>query len=193
MNFLICLILISTTTFAAPDKVVISSKSYDLSKQESQVEFWAVGRPSLLKINGTGGKLTGKVDFNGSQGSGEFIVPLEPITTGISLRDDHMKKKYLEIEKFPTAVLKITEIKFEKDFLKENGTQKNIPFKGKLTIHGNESDVLGFADMESTDQLISIQAKTKTNITDYKMDILSYLGIKVADEVEIRVDLKIIK
>lgn len=193
MNFFCYLILISTAAFAVPDKVLVSSKSFDLSKQDSKVEFWAVGRPSVLKINGTGGKLTGKVDFNGSQGSGEFIVPLEPITTGISLRDDHMKKKYLEIEKYPTATLNITEIKFEKDFLKEKGVQKNIPFKGKLLIHGNESEVQGTADIESTDQIISIQAKTKTNITNYKMDIPSYLGIKVADEVEINVDLKITK
>lgn len=193
MNILCYLILISTSAFAATDKIVVSTKSFDLSKQESKVEFWAVGKPSLLKINGTGGKLTGKVDFNGKQGSGEFVVPLEPITTGISLRDDHMKKKYLEIEKFPTATLKITDIKFEKDFLKEKGSQKDIPFTGKLSIHGNESEVQGTANIESTDQLMLIRAKTKTNISNYKMDIPTYLGVKVADEVGINVDLKITK
>lgn len=187
-------ILLSIFAEAATDvKPPETTKTIDLSSQESKVEFLAVGKPSMLKINGTGGKLKGHVRFTNLIVDADCTVPLEGITTGIGLRDEHMKNKYLEIAKFPEATLKISELKIEKDFLKEKGIQKNIPFKGKLKIHGNESDVEGTADIASDDKNISIQAKTKTNITAHKIDVPSYLGIKVADEVEIKVDLKIKK
>lgn len=194
-NLLITLtILLSVFAEAATDKKPQeTTKTIDLSSQESNVEFLAVGKPSLLKINGTGGKLKGQVKFTNLIVSADCTVPLEGITTGIGLRDEHMKNKYLEIGKFPEATLKISELKIEKDYFKEKGIQKNIPFKGKLKIHGNESDIEGTADIDSDDKNISIQAKTKTNITAHKIDVPSYLGVKVADEVEIKVDLKIKK
>ncbi len=194
-NILIALtILLSVFAEVSADvKSVETTKTIDLSSQESKVEFLAVGKPSLLKINGTGGKLKGQVQFKNLTVSADCTVALEGITTGIGLRDEHMKNKYLEISKFPEATLKISELKIEKDFLKENGIQKNIPFKGKLKIHGIESDIEGTADVDSEEKNISIQAQTKTNITAHKIDIPSYLGIKVADEVEIKVDLKIKK
>lgn len=194
-NILITLtFLLSVFSEAATDvKPLEITKTIDLSSQESKVEFLAIGKPSLLKINGTGGKLKGQIQFTNLIVSADCTVALDGITTGIGLRDEHMKNKYLEIGKFPEATLKISELKIDKDFLKEKGIQKNIPFKGKLKIHGSESDIEGTADIDSDDKNISIQAKTKTNITAHKIDVPSYLGIKVADEVEIKVDLKIKK
>ena len=169
------------------------SKTIELSSQQSKIEFIAVGRPSMLKINGTGAKLNDHVDFKGLNVSAECVVPLDSITTGIDLRDTHMKTKYLESAKFPDATLTISNLVLEKNFLIEKGIQKNIPFKGKLKIHGEESDVEGLADVMSDEKSISIQATTKTNITAHKIDLPSYLGVKVADQVEIKADLKIIK
>lgn len=186
--------LFSTITLATADvKPQAVPKIFDLSTQESNVEFTAIGKPSLLKINGTGGKIKGRASFTDLLVSADFIVPLDTIVTGVSLRDKHMKEKYLEIEKFPEATLKITDLKMEKDFLKDKGTQKNMSFKGKLKIHGTESDIEGTADIESEEKVISIHAKTKTNITAHKINLPSYLGIKVADEVEIKADFKIKK
>ena len=174
----------------APNAV---SKTFDLSTQESKVEFFAVGKPSMLKINGVGGKLAGTIELAGMHAKGDFIVPLELITTGISLRDEHMKTKYLETKKFPEAVLKISKIKFDKDYLKESGSQKDVPFSGKLNIHGNESDVTGLADIESDGKGISFKASTTTSIAAHKIELPTYLGVKVADEITLKVDLKIKK
>ncbi len=49
----------------------------DLSKQISKVEFFAVGKPSLIKINGTGGKLTGNLEIEKNQIKGQFKVKLD--------------------------------------------------------------------------------------------------------------------
>ena len=37
----------------------------------------------------------------------KIIVPLAGLQTGIGLRDKHMREKYLEVEKYPDAVLEV--------------------------------------------------------------------------------------
>lgn len=168
-------------------------RTVDLLNHDSKVEFLAIGKPSLLKINGVGGRASGLLEISKNMVAGLIIVPLKEITTGISLRDEHMKSKYLETEKYPEATLRISELKMEKNFFTENGSQKNVPFKGNLTIHGVGKEIQGTADIESTDKTILVNAKTSTNITAHKIDIPSYLGIKVADLVEIKTELRIKK
>lgn len=190
-SFFISTFMATLCLAAAPD--LQGGKVFDLANEESKVEFKAVGKPSMLKINGTEGKLKGQVQVNGEVVSGEFIVPLDSVTTGISLRDEHMKKKYLETDKYPNAILKISELKLAKNVLKEMLSQKGVPFKGILNIHGNESPVEGTADIDVTEKVISIIAKTKTNITAHKIDLPTYLGVKVADVVDIITELKLKK
>ena len=170
-----------------------SGRVIQLDHEESKVEFLAIGKPSLLKINGTGGKLKGQLEVNGQQLSGQFILPVDLISTGISLRDDHMKNKYLEISKYPEATLQIAELILDKDFFSVNGSQKNVPFKGKLKVHGVEKDVEGMLNIDSDEKSVSVFAQTKTVISAHQIDIPSYMGIKVADEVEITAQLKIKK
>lgn len=169
------------------------TKVIDLATQDSKVEFFAVGKPSMLKINGTGGKIKGQIEVMSNIVKGILKVPLADLSTGIALRDEHMKKKYLETDKFPEASLQITDFKMDKDYLKVKGSQKNIPFTGKLTVHGIEKDVTGTADLESDDKVLTILAKTNTNISNHKIDLPTYLGVKVADEVAIQTELKIKK
>lgn len=165
----------------------------DLSKQDTSVEFLATGKPTLIKIKGTGAVVTGNVSSDGPQISGQFNVALNTLTTGINLRDEHMKKKYLETEKFPVATLKISKLVFDRNYLKVNGEQKNVPFSGKLLLHGVENEIEGMAQIVSDAQRVAVEAKMVTVLTNYKINIPTYLGIKVADEVEISVSLKIKK
>ena len=165
----------------------------DLAKEESKVEFTAIGKPSLLKISGIGGKAKGLMELDGSNVKGDISVEMSDMTTGISLRDTHMKEKYLEVNKFPNAVLKISDLKFEKDPYSEVFSQKNVPFKGKMNIHGIEHDVEGTADIDSSKSEISVSAKTKTTITAHQIAIPTYMGIKIADEVQVSAELKIKK
>lgn len=182
------LLISSLSTYAeVPARVI------DLGGQESKVEFLAIGKPSLLKINGTGGKLKGKIEVSGTKVNGHLLVSLDPITTGISLRDEHMKNKYLEVAKFPEASLQISELQMEKNLFAHSGSQKGILFKGKLKIHGIEKDIEGSADVESDDKVVSISAQTKTSISAHQIDLPSYMGIKVADEIQITTQFKLKK
>ncbi len=182
------ILLLSSSTRAAP------SQAIDLGQAQTSVEFLAIGKPSLLKIKGSGGKILGQVKLENGQITGRLNVSLDSISTGISLRDQHMKEKYLETGKFPEAVLEITELSLDPNFLVVGDAKKaEVPFKGKLILHGTEKLITGSSKIESLKDSLSVRANFKTSISEFNIAVPSYLGIKVADEVEITADIKIKK
>ena len=82
----------------------------DLDQGKGKIEFRAIGRPSGLKVVGTGEAAKGKIEMAGNKASGVAVFNLESLVTGIEMRDEHMKKRYLETGKFPEAKLSISRI-----------------------------------------------------------------------------------
>src|SRR5581483_4442375 len=82
----------------------VSAASYAAlsTATDAKVTFGAAG-PAGFKIEGTTSELSV------SEGGGNVMVsvPLANLTTGIALRDHHMKEKYLEVAKYPAAVLTV--------------------------------------------------------------------------------------
>lgn|GEM_PF-4484728 len=100
----------------------------------------------------------------------EIVLPLDSLVTGISLRDEHMKKKYFETRKHPIAVLK--------NVVAEEGS-----FKAKLLIRGVEKEVEGEYEAKGA----GVSAKFKTTLSDFKIPEAKYMGVGVEDEVEVEV------
>lgn len=167
----------------------------DLSKQTSDVEFFAVGKPSFLKINGTGGKLNGNLELDNNKVKGRFLVKMDAFTTGVSLRDQHMKEKYLETGKYAEAWLEIENVDLPVDFLKAKKVYSNVPFHGKLSLHGVEKPVKGTAEVDTSKDAPSVSTEFKVLVSDYQIAVPTYMGIKVANEVTIktRMNLNLVK
>ena len=168
-------------------------EKYDLSKQETSVEFLAVGKPSLIKIKGDGAKLSGTIEIVENQIKGEFRVPLKDLTTGIELRDKHMKEKYLQIDKFPEAIFTISKIDLPNDFLAQKKIFSAVPFSGKINIKGVDKEIQGIADIDTTTSIVDVKTEFKAQISSFQIDIPSYVGIKIADEVTIKTTMKLKK
>jgi hypothetical protein len=100
----------------------------------------------------------------------EIVLPLDSLATGISLRDEHMKKKYFETQKHPIAVLR-------------NVVAVDGSFKAKLLIRGVEKEVEGDYEAKGA----GVSAKFKTNLSDFKIPEAKYMGVGVEDEVEVEV------
>jgi len=167
----------SNSANAAIEKMHVDSGS---------TKFLAVGRPSLLKIRGEGKGPQGDLQINDGSVTGELKMDVTSFSTGIDMRDHHMKEKYLEVEKFPTATLTI-----KKASIGDAGSlPKDIDFEGDLTLHGVTQPVKGKAHVEKDGPNFSFNANFPVKITDHKIDIPSYGGIKVADEVTIEVSSK---
>ncbi len=161
-------------------------KVFEIDSKQSSIGFLVIGDPGFLKINGEGGQVLGqaiiKEEANQKpQLSGEFTVNLAAVKTGIKLRDEHMHKKYLETEKFPTAVLKLEPVA-----ITGSGSQE-IEFSGSLTIKGVSKEVRGTVklDFSSDGKSASGDALIKANLNDFPIGMPTYLGISLAEELEI--------
>lgn len=169
-----------------------AKSSIDLSKGKNSVRFEAIGKPSFLKIKGIddGGQgLSGSMSRDGTSVAGKAVFRLDALSTGLELRDSHMKEKYLELAKFPTAELVIRKLPWGArdagDFAEVTGA-----FAGELTLHGVTKEVLGEATVERDGGELAATVSFTIKLTDFKVGIPSFQGVTVADEVVVEVALE---
>lgn len=147
--------------------------------------FHATGHPSALRINGQGACPKGTLSWDsGGRVSGTLAVDMKSFETGISMRDSHMKEKYLEVRKYPDSKLAITEL-----IVPENtAATAQVPFKGNLTLHGETRPVTGTATVQKTGDTAKVHADFGLKISDYRIAVPTFAGITMADEVAMAVD-----
>lgn len=151
-----------------------------LKSSSGEVKFTAIGKPGFLKINGqSNGKYpTGTANFNNGKADGEFEFTLKEFNTGINLRDEHMKNKYLEIGKFPTAKLAFKDIS-----IKDSNSDYDGTFNGNLTLHGVTKPVSGKVKYTGKDK--KIVANFSVKVSDFQIPVPKYLGVTVSESVDI--------
>lgn len=102
------------------------------------------------RTNKVSGSVT--VDLAKKTGSGKIIVDLASLSTGLDLRDEHMRSEgWLNVAKYPTAVFEATSIK--------NTGGKNFLVTGKFTLHG----VTKTFSVKATANYVAESEKTKAN------------------------------
>ena len=178
IGFLITILFLSTSANAT--EILVSN---------GKVEFLAIGKPSAIKIRGKSDKLESRLQVTGKNVSGQFIFDLNSLDTGIDTRNVHMKEKYLEVGKFKNAELTLKTIALEKDICKEDLKFKETPFEGTLKLHGVEKSVNGEFDVKAAKSSGHAQVRFSIMITDFGIDIPTYMGIKVTDKVENTIEL----
>ncbi len=146
-----------------------------------EVKFTATASPGALTINGKSETPTGTLDIaeDGSKidVSGSLKIKLDTFSTGIALRDSHMKGKYLEAEKYPEALLLLS-----KQALPKNGAG---PFEGELVLHGMKHKVTGMAEIKPEGAGSFVKASFPVRLQDHGIVAPSFAGISVADEVSV--------
>ncbi len=165
--------------------------SLDLDQGKGGIEFLAIGKPKALKIHGKGEAPKGKILIENGKILGDLTLDLSTLDTGIALRNRHLKEKYLEIEKFPKAELKLTKIdQLEKIVLSEEIKIDSTPFEGILSLHNVKKPVSGNARIEKKKQLLDVQATFHIKIKDFNIDTPGFAGITVAEDIRIEANLK---
>lgn len=174
----------STTLKAAED---VKGQTVIFKSTDGKTEFLAIGKPAMIKINGEGQGPEGTLTITQNTLNGILKVDLNKVTTKIDLRDDHMKNKYLEVSKYPDATLEFVNVELPATL---SSTETEVPFKAKFTMHGKTSDVTGKAKVSKNTKDVSGNAEFLFKITDYLDTLPSWLGVKVAEEVTVKVQLK---
>lgn len=169
-----------------------AEKSIPLISQAGagKVTFLAVGRPSMLKIHGTAAAgPESSFQLESGQIKGSAQMDMDKLDTGIDLRTRHMKEKYLQVKDHPKATLKLLHAPVDSGFVTSLSNSGENPFKGTLSLHGLEKEVSG--TFTAKDGLV--QAKFPIKLSDFSIEVPTYLGITVADIVDVTVELPLKK
>ncbi len=174
--------LLSSGANAAVTKYVFAS-------DKGAIAFHAVGKPSAIKINGTGEGAKGELTLSEDKKlSGVLTLNLKSLSSGIDLRDKHMKEKYLLVEKYPDTQLTVKDLAITPEVAAlGQAAEQDLPFIGKLKLKGVEKDVSGTIHIKKTASSLEVNARFSLKLDDFEIDIPKYLGITVASDVSIEV------
>jgi polyisoprenoid-binding protein YceI len=151
---------------------------------DPHVGFEASG-PAGMKINGTTADLAVSEDVGGHV---IVIVPLSNLTTGIALRDHHMKEKYLEVAKYPAATLTIARAALN---LPAPGQKVEGDAPATLVLHGQTRPVSVHYDAKAEDGAFSTRGKFRINMNEFGISVPSYLGVTVKPDVDVSASFRV--
>jgi polyisoprenoid-binding protein YceI len=117
---------------------------------------------------------------------GTLVVDLRTIDTGISLRDDHLRENYLEVDKAPgydKATLSDVELKG----LNPDAPDGKGSFTGSLTLHGTKKTVTGPVEIRKAGAGFLVKASFPVGLSDYNIPEPRYLGVGVKNQVMVEV------
>lgn len=138
-----------------------------------KVSFFAVGSPGFLDIEGVSKKLT--VTDDGT--TLVFTVPVESLDTGIELRDDHMKEKYMEAGTYPDLVIKLP--KASVTWPGEVGAAATGKVAGSFVAHGVEKPVEIEYSVKKSKTGYRVTGKFAFDASQHGIGIPAYLGVTV--------------
>ena len=139
-----------------------------------------IGGSFEAKTTAVSGNVT---PMSGGALKGALAVELVKLETGISLRDRHLRQNYLEVQKGPDfSVAKLDNIKIER-------LPGKTTFKGTLTLHGQQREVSGTADVQQDGKGYRVDASFPLLISSFQIPEPKYLGVGVQDEITIKVNL----
>ena len=117
---------------------------------------------------------------------GSLTVDLRTLDTGIGLRNDHLRAKYLEVDKaqgYDKAVLSEIEL---------TGVNADAPdgkgsFSGSLMLHGVKKAVTGPVEVRKAGSGLRVKASFPVNLSEYEIPEPRYLGVGVKNTVQVEV------
>ena len=143
------------------------------------VQFTATG-PAGLKIVGT----THELDVRDDGTLVVVAVPLANLDTGISLRNRHMREKYLEVDKYPRAELTVARGVLQVPGAGA-GTSTAGEADGTMVIHGVSKPVHFSYRAKRDGASLKVNGAVHLNINDYGIAVPSYLGVTVKPEIDV--------
>jgi polyisoprenoid-binding protein YceI len=154
------------------------------SPTNKHVGFVASG-PAGMKIEGS----TSELDL-ADQGENLVIsVPLANLTTGIGLRDRHMKEKYLEVQKYPAATLSVARSALK---LPAGGDRVEVDVPSTVTLHGQARQVTVHYEAKRDGPTVVLTRGTfRINMNDFGITVPTYLGVTVKPDVDVSANFRV--
>ncbi|MCL4849113.1 MAG: YceI family protein [Acidobacteria bacterium] len=184
------------TALAVPAQA--QTDTWEIDTAHSQSTF-SVKHLMVTTVRGQFGKTSGKVQWNGkdvSTISVEATIDATTINTREQKRDDHLRSAdFFDVEKFPTITFKSKRV--------EAASGGKFKLVGDLTMRGVTKEVVldvegptsAITDMQGN-QRVGATATTRLNRKDFNIvwnRALDGGGVVVSDEVDVTIDLALVK
>lgn len=108
-----------------------------------------------------------------------------------SLMEEHFNENYIESETYPKATFKGKLLDFNFSNLTEENT--SITVDGKIELHGKEKQILTVLTAMKSNNSIIIQGSFKVTPDDFDIDIPNVVKNKIAKEIVVYLDFKLIQ
>ena len=108
-------------------------------------------------------------------------VPLATLDTGIALRNQHMRDKYLETAKYPNAVFTVPKASLA---LPNGGTGDTA---GTLALHGKQKPVKVHYVVTKEAAGYAVSGTTRVNMSEFGIEQPSFAGATVKPDVDVTV------
>lgn len=118
-----------------------------------------------------------------------FAVLIKSFRFEKALMQEHFNENYMESDKYPKAQFKGNILDFDQNNYKKDGEYK-VNVKGDLTIHGVTKNVTVPGTIIVQNGKISATSKFKVRCKDYDIKIPSVVANKIAEEIEVNVNVK---
>lgn len=99
-----------------------------------------------------------------------IVVDLKSLNSGITLRDEHTKNKYLEVSKYPSAIL-------------VSATGENGKGSGIIKIKDIQKPIAGTYKVKGKE----LEAEFDLKLSDFGISGIKYMGVGVSDVIKITV------
>jgi polyisoprenoid-binding protein YceI len=158
----------------------------------SRVEFES--KAPLESFTGRTKQVSGGCAFDTDRLVGEVTlevkVEMASFDTGLGKRNQHMRDKHLETDRFPRSWLRGGTIKASSAARLPVGGAVSVEFVGELELHGVRRPVVCTIKLlRPTADALAATAEFPVKLADYGIKRPQVLMMKLADEQHVRVDL----
>jgi len=192
-------LLLSTAPLLAADAP--AARTYSITDDGKNYATFE-SEATLETIKGTTTKVSGTITANpanATAATANIVVDLGALDTGIAMRNEHLRgEKFLDTEKFPTATFKTVSVAGPKSVAPNQPAEMQLT--GDFTLHGVTkrftvpARVVVIPESELTKgsrgpgDWIHGTVNFPVKLTDYGITVPEKLMMKVANEVNVKVD-----
>jgi polyisoprenoid-binding protein YceI len=194
-------LILALVLLTAASSLLAAPRTYNTTSDGKNYAMFT-SEATLETIHGRTSKVTGTITADPADApasSVDITIDLASLDTGIDMRNGHLRERFLQVDKFPTATFKSVNVAAPKSIGSNNPIVINVT--GDLTIHGVTKRVtvpvrvVVIPETELTKSSRGpgdwIHATTDFQIKlgDYGIPVPENLVMKLSDRIGIKLDL----
>jgi polyisoprenoid-binding protein YceI len=177
-------VIISFLSVLYPQELTVSSR------QSNSIKFLA--KSTLSNFEGTTSAVEGFIKWDSTSTNNnkvELKIYLDSLDTGIGLRNDHMREKYLETNLYPFAQFtgRIT------TQIQQSKLDSVVKAEGILRIHGIEKKQKITGRVSNYDKKYKLETSFHISLSEFNIEQPSFLFISVDNDIVVECTIYLIK